>query len=166
MRAYLVLLLFGLLNLYACKTINFAKECSERFPPRTDTVKITTLTIKNDTFYIPVTKATQVVNTVCPPNKDTIIISKEIVVNCPPQETIIKTQFKHDSIIVHLANVAKETVLLQQLDSFNEIIKAKNRTIETKNYWLKAFRWATLIGWLIIFAYAYFSFHIWMVNRR
>lgn len=162
-----ILLAFGLIIAFAaCKTAtpttDWTKECAARFPPRTDTFRITTEKIKFDTLFAAPTRVPYSFKTTCPPSDTVRIVDRIELVDCPPVQTVIKTRILHDSIIVYTANTALESLLKSQLDTANARLEASNRVNRSLKTDISAQKRQTnRLTWLSLFLVLVVAFLTW-----
>lgn len=133
-----------------CKSTDWAHECATRYPVKADTVVTQSINTLHDTIIVEKTvKVTQTVNTVCPPSSDTVIVSKEIYVDCPSEVIHEKIIVRHDSIIIHVTDPA------QTADINNQLEETK-KTLEKSIRWKNIFLGAMLLELLLVLLF-YFS---------
>jgi hypothetical protein len=153
-------------GLSACHTpVDFAKECSERFPPRTDTVQVTTETVRFDTLKIEGERVAYVTETICPPSDTLFVVESKGFLDCPPSKTITKTIVQHDSIVIRAANVALENKLAGQLEAQNRIVMSLKSDIERKRRTIRHLIIAAVGGWLVALLFTFAAYKIWRHNH-
>jgi hypothetical protein len=156
--------LFLLLFIGACRTpkTNWNKECAERFPPRTDTFRVTTEIVKMDTTFQAI-RVPYYVKTVCLPSDTVRIVQSQAFADCPPIQQIVKTRILHDSIVIYQANLAAENLLKSELDTADMLNLRLKRDIVSKNKSLRVAKWFAVLGWLLV---ALFIFGTLAIKRR
>jgi hypothetical protein len=164
MKKLLILGLMG--SIAACHTpVDFAKECSERFPPRTDTVQVTTETVRFDTLTIQGERVAYVTETICPASDTFLVVQSKGFADCPPSRTLVKTIVQRDSIVIRAANVALENKLAGQLEAQNRIVMSLKSDIERKKRTIRHLVIATVSGWLIAVLFTFAAYKIWRHNH-
>jgi hypothetical protein len=155
------------MSIMACKTpaIDFAQECAARFPPRTDTFRLTTEKVIVDTFLTEPIKVRYEVQTVCPPSDTGLTVKNQGFVDCPPTRDIVKTRIVYDSIVVYQANLATEMHLRKQLITQNEMNMSLLSDIAAHKRQIKRLTWLSIVGWIIVAFFAYSSYKIYIHNR-
>ena len=150
----------------ACNTTkptDWASECANRFPPRTDTFRITTERIKFDTLFAAPTKVPYSFKTVCPPSDTVRVVERLEFVDCPPVQTVIKTRILHDSITVYTANTALESLIKSELDTANARLQAANRVNRSLKIDISAKqRHINRLTWLSLFLVLILAFFTWL----
>ena len=136
-----------------CKTIHWAEECANRYPIKSDTMTTQTVTLRNDTVYVEKTvKIPEFIKIVCPPNTDTVVITKQIVVDCPTQIVKEKTIFRHDSIFIRTVDRAKEMDLTEKL-------------IESNSSGAITLRWKNIFMGISIAQFLLLALFIWFLFK-
>lgn len=169
------LFIFGIVCLIvACNTPkpNWAKECAERFPSRTDTFRLTTEKVKVDTFFLKGMTVPYYIKTICPPSDTVRLVANSGTIECPPFREVVKTKILHDSVVIYRANTAQETLLKSKIDSLNsesEALKRVNRSllsdIEGKKRQTQRLTWLSVIGWIIVALFSFLTYKIWKANH-
>lgn len=154
-------------SITACKTpaIDFAQECATRFPPRTDTFRITTEKVTVDTFVSEPIKVRYEVQVDCPPSDTASKVKKQGVVDCPPSRDVVKTRTVYDSIVIYKANLAAEMHLRKQLITQNDMNVSLKSDISAQNRQIKRLTWLSVVGWLIVAFFAYSTYKVYIHNR-
>jgi hypothetical protein len=171
-----ILLAFGFFIAFAaCKTTkktDWATECADRFPSRTDTFRVISEKVKVDTYFAPGMRVPYYLKTVCPPSDTVRIVEQLAFVDCPPSQTVIKTHTLHDSVVIFQANTAQEKVLKNQIDSLNsesEVLKRVNRSLKSELIKEKRqnsrLAWLSVIAWILVAFAAFVFYKIWYRNH-
>ena len=113
---YFLLMITLLLIFNCCKTTDWAHECATRYPQINDTIQTQINTVLLDTVYVEkIVQVQKIITVKCPPNTDTVVVTKQILLDCPSEIVHEKIIVKHDSVFIRIVDRAKEAELIEQI---------------------------------------------------